>query len=158
MGGLPAGALPQLLTSLVEAMVTSPHLEYLLHWARELLQTQGPAIERMPASLVAPSIRLLRQALSRMRSDIGSACTSNLYHLQYLSQAGLTDQASVPNGGLNTFANEEDSVASDDSKAELGSIEQPEIKRKDPTVDGQVKSAKKKAKREPIHIKLTKPA
>ena len=152
VNGLPPGALAQLLTSLVEAMSASPHLEYLLHWAKELLQRQGSSMERMPASLLAPCIRLLRQALSRMRSDIGSACTSNLYLLEYLSQAGLADQTSISDGGRDGMVDGNTSSASEDSNADLGSIQ---LKKSKPA---EQESPKKKAKREPIRIKLQKPA
>ncbi len=59
-------------------------------------------------------MRSLRQVLSRQRSEIGSACTSNLYLLQYLSQAGPST-GEDPQGKLAP-------AAKDDVAAEMNGV------------------------------------
>ena len=126
---------------------------------------QTLSIQRAPASKILPPIRSLRQSILRLRSDVGSACTSNLYLLQYLSQSGLSKEGKLPGiaAGLpDDLANEVDAQkveppASEEGMSHAEPMERSSLQRKrvgDASDD--IANGTEMSKREPIRIKLRK--
>lgn len=60
---LPAASVTQVLPLLAETLSSSPHLEFLLHWLRELCGAHGAHLQSALAhsSAIMPAIRALQK-------------------------------------------------------------------------------------------------
>lgn len=84
---LPPAVVPQLLTALGELLPATPHVEYLLTWAKALCTRHGAAVQAA-AGAALPALRSLQKALTRLHEDLAATCERNLYELEYLATAG----------------------------------------------------------------------
>ena len=96
--GVPSGALADMLTSLADLLTSAPHLEFMLTWVKALCvhhaPTLGPAAQgstsskhTTPAALtgaVAPPLRALSKAITKIHEDLAVAADQNLFALAYL--------------------------------------------------------------------------
>uniref|UniRef100_A0A7R9V1J8 Small-subunit processome Utp12 domain-containing protein n=1 Tax=Chlamydomonas euryale TaxID=1486919 RepID=A0A7R9V1J8_9CHLO len=92
---LPAAWVPAVLTSLGEQLPGSPHLEFLLVWARAVCTSHGHVLEG-GGPRAMPALRLLQKELSRVHEDLSTACEADLYTLEYLIEGGAAQLAAEP--------------------------------------------------------------
>lgn len=110
---LPAMFMQQILTSLVECLEESPHMEFLLSWLKALLVAHGPTLAAaanggtvLKAAVVAggvgaaaaasaaggggvtAALRALQQVVTRLQKDLSSTAEGNVYLLDYIISAG----------------------------------------------------------------------
>ena len=90
---LPAAVVPRLLGALGELLPHTPHIEYLLGWAKALCVRHGAAIQAGGGSGALPALRSLQKAVARLHEDLATTCEANMYSLQYLTTAGRSQQA-----------------------------------------------------------------
>lgn len=79
---IPSSRLQRLLDILCTQLEVSPHVEFYLVWALQLLGS--PGIKRGAANL-ARSFRALSKMVTRHQQDLAPVCNENLYLLQYLA-------------------------------------------------------------------------
>lgn len=109
--------LQAVLAVLVELLGSSPHMEFLLCWAKAVLIAHGPALAAAAggatalraavvggggggASAAAAAagggvgavLRALQQAVGRLHQDLSSTAEGNVYLLNYLVEAGKLQQ------------------------------------------------------------------
>lgn len=114
---LPALFLQQLLSTLVELLESSPHMEFMLAWAKALLVAHGPVLAAAAGGATAlraavvvggstaadaaaaaagggvvSTLRALQQVVGRLHQDISSTAEGNVYMLNYLVEAGKLQQ------------------------------------------------------------------
>ncbi|KAL4425513.1 hypothetical protein ABPG75_009529 [Micractinium tetrahymenae] len=89
-----AAVVPQLLAALGELIPQTPHIEYLLSWAKALCVRHGAAIQASGAGggSALPALRSLQKALTRLHEDLAATCEGNMYMLQYLCSAAQAGQ------------------------------------------------------------------
>lgn len=80
---VPRPYLGKLLSLLARKLAASPHLEYYLTWACQVLNAHGRYIRSASAQLTVP-LRQLQKSLSQQHDAIGRLCGENKYALQYL--------------------------------------------------------------------------
>ncbi|GMH38361.1 hypothetical protein BSKO_06245 [Bryopsis sp. KO-2023] len=85
--GLPDACVGAVLTILAETLRSSPHLEFLLTWAKSLCGSHGSSLTNPPSSTVA-ALKSMQRALTQLQADMAGMCESNLYTLEYLAMAG----------------------------------------------------------------------
>lgn len=91
---LPPSAVGPTLAALASEVERSPHLEYVLLWARALCERHGAALLAAPRSVTAPSFRALQNALQALASHLAPSVEQCLYKLSYLLVVStLTDPA-----------------------------------------------------------------
>ena len=90
---LPAAVVPRLLGALGELLPHTPHIEYLLGWAKALCVRHGAAIQAGGGGGALPALRSLQKAVARLHEDLATTCEANMYSLQYLTTAGRSQQA-----------------------------------------------------------------
>lgn len=61
--GVPPAVVPRLLATLAEMLSGSPHLEFLLLWARALSVAHGEALRSMPRHVTSGPLRALQRAV-----------------------------------------------------------------------------------------------
>jgi hypothetical protein len=123
---LPALFLQQLLSTLVELLDSSPHMEFLLCWVKALLVAHGPVLSAAAGGATAlraavagggssgagaaaaaagggvvSTLRALQQVVGRLHQDLSATAEGNVYLLNYLVEAGKLQQqqAGKPGGG-----------------------------------------------------------
>lgn len=79
----------QLLTWLASALEHTPHVEFLLHWVQQVLMQHGSALQsgsvgRLGSARVAPALRAVHAAVSRMHKQVGATAQANIHTLQFL--------------------------------------------------------------------------
>lgn len=114
---LPALFLQQLLSTIVELLDGSPHMEFLLCWVKALLVAHGPALAAAAGGATAlraavagggssgagaaaaaagggvvSTLRALQQVIGRLHQDLSSTAEGNVYLLNYLVEAGKLQQ------------------------------------------------------------------
>jgi hypothetical protein len=114
---LPALFLQQLLSTIVELLDSSPHMEFLLCWVKALLVAHGPVLAAAAGGATAlraavagggssgagaaaaaagggvvSALRALQQAIGRLHQDLSSTAEGNVYLLDYLIEAGKLQQ------------------------------------------------------------------
>lgn len=114
---LPALFLQQLLSTIVELLDSSPHMEFLLCWVKALLVAHGPVLAAAAGGATAlraavagggssgagaaaaaagggvvSTLRALQQASGRLHQDLSSTAEGNVYLLDYLVEAGKLQQ------------------------------------------------------------------
>jgi hypothetical protein len=114
---LPALFLQQLLSTIVELLDSSPHMEFLLCWVKALLVAHGPVLAAAAGGVTAlraavagggssgagaaaaaagggvvSTLRALQQAIGRLHQDLSSTAEGNVYLLNYLVEAGKLQQ------------------------------------------------------------------
>jgi len=87
--GVPTSSLSTVLAALAEAMVQSPHLEFVLDFVQAICTVHGGAIQSLAASEVQAPLRSLQRVVAQIHDQLSSASDSNMYTLQYLSQASM---------------------------------------------------------------------
>ncbi|PRW59321.1 periodic tryptophan 2-like protein [Chlorella sorokiniana] len=85
---LPPAVVPQLLTALGELLPATPHIEYLLSWAKPICVRHGAAIQAGGSAAALPALRSLQKALTRLHEDLAATCEANQYALEYITTAG----------------------------------------------------------------------
>lgn len=63
---LPGPLVPRVMAQVAEALRESPHVEFLLRWAREIGVAHGETIRAMPRHLTAGPTRALHQAVTQV--------------------------------------------------------------------------------------------
>jgi hypothetical protein len=94
--GVPTSSLSTVLAALAEAMVQSPHLEFVLDFVQAICTVHGGAIQSLAASQVQAPLRALQRVVGQVHDQLSSASDSNMYTLQYLSQATVEKAEEVP--------------------------------------------------------------
>lgn len=114
---LPALFLQQLLSTLVELLDSSPHMEFLLCWVKALLVAHGPVLAAAAGGATAlraavagggssgagaaaaaagggvvSTLRALQQVVGRLHQDLSATAEGNVYLLNYLVEAGKLQQ------------------------------------------------------------------
>jgi periodic tryptophan protein 2 len=114
---LPALFLQQLLSSTVQLLEDSPHMEFLLCWVKALLVAHGPALAAAAGGATAlraavvgggssgasaaaaaagggvvSTLRALQQVVGKLHQDLSSTAEGNVYLLNYLVEAGKLQQ------------------------------------------------------------------
>lgn len=84
---IPAAFVPQLLGAVAELMTDSPHVQFLLQWVRTLCTRHGQQLSSGSGAHL-PVLRAVQKSLNRMHSDLGAACESNVYTLDFLTAWG----------------------------------------------------------------------
>eukprot|EP00798_Chlamydomonas_sp_ICE-L_P014256 gene14256-20229_t len=88
-GALPSSFSPQVLGLLADLLNESPHVEFILMWVRTICVSHGRFLEGASSNVaIMPAMRSLQKALSRMHEDMATSCESNIYTLEFLTQAG----------------------------------------------------------------------
>lgn len=80
----------QLLTWLASALETTPHVEFLLRWVQQLLMQHGSALQsgavgRLGSARVAPALRAVHAAATRIHKSVGATAQANINTLEFLS-------------------------------------------------------------------------
>lgn len=114
---LPALFLQQLLSTIVQLLDSSPHMEFLLSWVKALLVAHGPVLAAAAGGATAlraavagggssgagaaaaaagggvvSTLRALQQVIGRLHQDLSSTAEGNVYLLNYLVEAGKLQQ------------------------------------------------------------------
>lgn len=98
---VPSTRLQRLLDILCAQLDSSPHVEFYLVWALQILSSAG--IKRSSSTL-ARSFRTLQKMVSRHQQDLAPVCNENLYLLQYL--ASTPQQRAVAGLKIEDISNE----------------------------------------------------
>lgn len=84
---IPVSALGVVLSAMATALVSSPHLEFCLGWLQAICTAHGAVIHGSTSSIQTP-LRNLQRIIAQIHDQLSSVCSSNVYSLQYLCQAG----------------------------------------------------------------------
>lgn len=85
--------LERLMQFLSKIMTDSPHVEFYLQWALQVLQIHGAYLETHRGVLMR-SFRALYKAIETRNGDFKSLCDKNRYNLEFvINQAGLKQES-----------------------------------------------------------------
>eukprot|EP00892_Ulva_mutabilis_P004509 jgi/Ulvmu1/242/UM001_0246.1 len=99
---MPAGVAAPVFAALAEDIGKSPHVEYVLAWARALCEVHGEALRSAPATETGPSFRAVQRGLQEVVRRLRPAVEACLHKLDYLSVVGQIPAKAADLDGMDT--------------------------------------------------------
>ena len=90
--------LPSLLSSLARQVSESPHVEFYLEWALQLLMHHGTVLGRQHRNRFLRALRTLHREIAERYKNLQAAASSNRYLLEFLEEHGKLVAALESNG------------------------------------------------------------
>lgn len=95
VAAMPAAVAAPVFHALAEDVGRSPHVEFVLAWARALCEVHGEALQAAPRTEVMPSFRAVQRGLQEMTTRLRPAVERCLYQLDYLDTVARMPRGAV---------------------------------------------------------------